>query len=134
MRVRPRGIQGYYKPNEKRAWGFHGEAVNQNPNDFQGQLKMIRQLNAIFLYPEDPPEVRKKFEGLSRKELKAIAVSPTKYGAGTHERAVVYRLREVFGCESVFNSLDESEAPVGTPMSQNQDNRECLAELLGVRS
>lgn len=83
---------------------------------------MIREMNDIFLYPEDPEFIRERYRAMSRKELRKIASSPCPYACGTYERSIVYRLRCVFGCEnkeiSIFNPLDATESSLGTPLNR----------------
>lgn len=123
--VRSRGVQYFYKRSRKNA-GFHGAAVDQHPNDFNRQLRAIRKVGKVFLYPDDPEEVVAKYANLTPEELLQIAINPCPNRPGTWERAITYRIRETVSSGlsdfSIFNPLDVRDSSLGTPIQRNPEN------------
>lgn len=133
-RVRSRGVQHFYRKTRTSA-GFHGAAVDQHPGDFKRQLRMIREVGRVFIYPDDPEEVAVKYSKMTPEELLQIALNPCPYRPGTWERVMTYRLRETINSGlrgySIFNSMDSRDSTLGTPIERNPENLS-LGDLFGV--
>ena len=133
-RVRSRGVQHFYRKTRTSA-GFHGAAVDQHPGNFKRQLRMIREVGRVFIYPDDPEEVAAKYSNMTPEELLQIALNPCPYRPGTWERVMTYRLRETVNnglkSYSIFNPMDSRESTLGTPIERNPENLS-LCDLFGV--
>lgn len=133
-RVRSRGVQHFYRKTRTSA-GFHGAAVDQHPGNFKRQLRMIREVGRVFIYPDDPEEVAAKYSNMTPEELLQIALSPCPNRPGTWERAITYRLRETINRGllgySIFNPMDSRDSTLGTPIERNPENLS-LCDLFGA--
>jgi len=59
-------------------------------------------------FDEFPDEIREKYSGMSKSEIRQVAMSPTTAFRGSPERVFIYQIRLTHGL-SLWNPLDSRE-------------------------
>lgn len=104
------------------------EVAANEPGKWNKKVAVIQKYNEKLDWGDLPDEVVLRFKPLSNLALKRFARSASKYGKGTYERHLTYRIREAFNIKfeaiggfSFFHPQDQNDSPLGIFMGRERE-------------